>query len=1274
MFLLDPTTPGAPADLVFSASDLVAASECEYRTLRILDEKLGRSPKADFAPDEMQARAGKLGDVHEHKVLASLIERHGPWDAPRGTGVYCLDRGTPERDSLSDKASETAAALRAGADVVFQATFFDGEFLGYADFLVREEVAGASEEAVGISSAAAAVTRGSAADRYEVWDTKLARHAKVGALLQLAAYGDQLITLGVEPAPRVLLVLGNLERSTHSLADLLPVYRERRARFRTLTAAHRDAGAPVAWQQPGVGYCGRCDYCAEQVAGHRDLLMVAGMTSVQRKKLLADGVTTIDALAELPLHLATGSRRRLRDQARMQTGLEAADGSRTFTKEGQPHTVAYKVLADNALAGIPAPSDGDIFFDFEGDPLWQDPTGHWGLEYLFGVIEAPLPAEPPGQEPVFRPFWAHSRAGERQAFLDFLAYVEERRKQYPDMHVYHYAPYEKTALRNLSLNHVAGEDVVDSWLRDGLLVDLYATVRHSLRISEASYSIKKLEPLYMGDNLRSGDVKDAGASVVAYAAYCEARDAGPGTQAEAAAILASISDYNQYDCLSTLRLRDWLLQLRGDGAPGPGGAGATAAPAVTTTGGAGTAAGSQPPSDAAADSETSAGSEPSPEEASLRSFLDSIPEHREHTANEQAVAMVAAATGYHRRERKQFWWEHFDRLESEVDSWRDQRNVFIVEAAEVVSDWAPPTSRARTESRTLRLTGIMSEGSEFKAGSKWFRMFEDPLPEGLGEVDGGRTPRRTATVSSDAAGPLEGAATGPHEATMPPSRDGIFGTLVEAVEDHPEQPGRTVITITEKSTGKVPPYFQLPMALTDDRPIATDNIEAALAELARRVGSSLPDLPKHAGVDILRRAAPRLSGLPQLPVVGNDANGNADYVSAITRALEHLDRSYLAVQGPPGTGKTYVGSHVIARLVEAGWKVGVVAQSHAVVENMLCTAIEKAGVDRAVVAKKLSQPHGVPWTCVADEDVARLLDGDGGCLVGGTAWTMTGRHVPAGSLDLLVIDEAGQYSLANTLAVARSAKRLLLLGDPQQLPQVTQGSHPEPVDESALGWLSAGHATMPAELGYFLADSWRMHPELCRKVSVLSYDGRLESAPAASLRHLDGVTPGVDTVLVPHAGNTTSSAEEAAAIVGLAREHIGLKWTPGKDEPIRRLEAKDILVVAAYNAQVQTIRHALDQDGLSDARVGTVDKFQGQEAPVVLVSMACSAVAAAPRGAEFLLNRNRINVAVSRGQWRAVIVRSPELTNYMPSRPFALEELGAFLGLSPAEASRGELS
>lgn len=1234
MFLLDPANvdpasvdsasvdpgPGAPQDLVFSASDLVAASECEYRTLRILDEKLGRSPKAEFPDDVMQRRAGALGDKHEAKVLAGLIAQYGEWDAARGSGVYSIERGENSRGGLAAKQAETELALRAGADVVFQATFFDGEFLGYADFIVNEAAG------TGVPG------------RYEVWDTKLARHAKVGALLQLAAYGDQLMGMGLDPAPRVTLVLGavvdgDYVRSHHSLPDLLPVFRERRDRFRALTAAHREGGSAVQWQQPGVAYCGRCNYCAEQVQSHRDLLMVGGMTTLRRKKLIADGITTIDALADLPPGRASGSMVRLRDQARMQLGRDIPDGSRTFAKDGEDHTVTFKVLPENALATIPAPSPGDIFFDFEGDPLWQDPaTSQWGLEYLFGVVEAPVAktlvadgdatGAHAADKPVFRPFWAHSRNEERQAFLDFLAYVEERRARYPDMHVYHYAAYEKSALRNLSVRHLAGEEIVDDWLRDGLLVDLYATARHSLRISEPSYSIKKLEPLYMGDNLRSGDVKDAGASVVAYAGYCAARDDGDPTTA--AQILASISDYNEYDCLSTLRLRHWLLGLRPlqAGGPQPGGSsddGGRAAPSSS-------AVAAPPPLPEP---------EPTPEERRLKEYLAGLPDTRPWTNDERAIAMVAAAMGYHRRERKQFWWEHFDRTESEIDNWSDHRNVFVVDTAEVLTDWVLAKPGARMRTRTLKLTGTMSEGSDFKPATTWCRLYDSPVPDGLKDPLG-----------------------------SPAGRGFTFGTLVTAVADHPRVAGQSTLTIEERETGKVPAYPHIPVALTEDQPIRTASIEAALAELVQIVGASVPALPEHPGVDILRKVPPRFLSLPTPAAVEADSGGAADYVTAITASLLDLDRSYLAVQGPPGTGKTYVGSHVIARLVDAGWKIGVVGQSHAVVENMLGTAIETAGVDPARVAKKLAAPHPVLWHRTSDDDVAALLGSPGGCLVGGTAWTMTGRSVPAGSLDLLVIDEAGQFSLANTLAVARAAKRLLLLGDPQQLPQVTQGSHPEPVDESALGWLAAGHATLPTELGYFLADSWRMHPDLCRAVSVLSYEGKLEAAPAASLRSLAELPAGVDTVFVVHNGNTTSSAEEAAEVVRQAQRHIGLKWIPGGDKPARALTPEDILVVAAYNAQVQLIRQALQHAGLAGVRVGTVDKFQGQEAPVVLVSMACSAVAEAPRGAEFLLNRNRINVAVSRGQWRAVIIRSPGLTNYMPAKPAALEELGAFIGLS----------
>ena len=1209
MFLLD-SPAGGDAPLIFSASDLVTASECEYRTLRILDEKLGRTPRPGFAKDEMLKRAAALGDEFERKILHEYVAKYGEWETATGTGVKQVEGGQLTWAGLTAKREETLEALRIGADVVFQATFFDGTFVGFADFLVRQD-------------------DGS----YAVYDTKLARHAKVSALLQLAAYGDQLNKYGIPVSPITSLKLGDRSESQHPMSELLPVFRERRDNFLALVRAHRAQPTTVTWLQNGIGYCGRCDYCAEQVRSTGDLLLVNGMTGSQRRKLLAQGINTIHALADIPATAVKGPLVRLRDQARMQLDLEPNVKTVTASADtDHAHPVSYKVL--DTVSTLPAPSPGDIFFDFEGDPLWQDPvTERWGLEYLFGSIEASPPDAPSSLAEKFVPFWAHSRAEERQAFLNFVAYVEARRGVHADMHVYHYAPYEKSALRNLAILHgdKAAEDTVDSWLRTGLLVDLLDTVRQSVRISESSYSIKKLEPFYMPTG-RVGDVTSAGASVVAYADYCTARDAGlAGDSAEAAKaaeILASISAYNEYDCLSTLRLRNWLIEIK-------------AARVVPSW-----AEGSGKLLKAEDIKPLTSSYEPSAGELKLDAYIAGLQAHdasHKLTNDENAIAMVSAAASYHRREDKQFWWGHFDRLEKGPDSWAEERNMLVIQRVEELEDWAKATPRARTETRTLKLTGTATEGSDFRPGTSWFGMFDVPLPAGLGE---------------DSPSPLQ--------------RDGLFNITVEEDVSAPATSDLTTLVVQEKSTTKVPAYHQHPLALTPNKPIATKSIREALAELANTVGSNLPHLPTHPGIEILRKAKPRMASSGTLPsaVVPSDGLGvqQHDYIGAITVAVQDLDYSYLAVQGPPGTGKTHVGSHVIANLMKLGWKIGVVGQSHAVVENMLRAAISKAGVDPEKVGKKLAVPHEVPWHTTDEKQFGKLLGSEEGALIGGTAWTMTGANVPPGSLDLLVIDEAGQYSLANTLAVAQSAKRLLLLGDPQQLPQVTQGSHPAPVDESALGWLSAGHATLPAELGYFLADSWRMHAELCGAVSRLSYEGRLKSAPAAGERHLDGKDPGVETVFVQQAvgsekENKQSSPEEAAEVVAQIREHLDLPWTPGPGQDPRPLGQEDFLVVAAYNAQVHLVRGVLDSAGLPEVRVGTVDKFQGQEAPVVLITMACADPSAAPRGMEFLLNRNRINVAVSRGQWRAVIIRSPRLSNFMPATPAGMAELGAFIGL-----------
>jgi uncharacterized protein len=1153
MFLLDDV-------IVYSASDLAKAASCEFATLRALDARLGRAERIS-ASDPMLERAAELGDLHEHKVLDL-------YRADFGEGVVEIsDQHSYDEPTLISKREETLAVLRGGADVVFQGSFFDGRFHGRSDFLVR---------------------RGEA---YAVYDTKLARHAKISALLQLAAYADQLERGGITVHPQVGLILGDGEESLHDVRDLLPVYRERRERLQTILDEHQGEPGPVAWNDPRYTACGRCADCAAEVAGHRDLLLVAGMRVSQRKELREVGIETIEDLAVFTGSvegMPASTLMRLRAQARMQV----AQDQRPILTNGQPEVWA-EVFARPALEALPLPDKGDIFFDFEGDPLWaENGSPDWGLEYLFGVVE--------GDSEVFVSFWAHDRAEEKQALIDFLGYVAARRSAYPGMHIYHYASYEKTALLRLAGRHGVGEEQIDDLLRHGVLVDLYSTVKQSILVSQPSYSIKKLEPLYMGDELRAGEVKDAAASVVEYAHACALRDAGKDT--DYAAVLESIGDYNHYDCLSTLRLRDWLRAR-------------AIAEGITW---------SAPTSSSAETSDDDAEAEPDLLEGDLLELAGDAP-RGERTADEQAFAMLGAALGYHRREAKPFWWAHFDRLTQPVDEWAGTRDVFFVDTVDVDEDWSR-TGRQKLWRRTLRLTGEWGTGSTAGTGEVHVA-YDAPVPIGLAVPAGA-----------------------------------VRGTLGGDIEElDVDEHGRDVVVVVEKRPADVDPFDDAPLAITPGPPPRTTSLEAALRHLGESVREN--GFEPQPGLDVLRRVLPRTTGA--LPVVGDGENAT---IEAITAAVIAIESSYLAVQGPPGTGKTHVGARVVKALVERGWRIGVVAQSHAVVDHFL-DAVVKAGLPGDRVGKKTKSPDPQLWRVLPEDKYDVFLDEHeaDGCVIGGTAWDFTNlNRVERGILDLVVIDEAGQFSLANTLAVSTAATRLMLLGDPQQLPQVSQGSHPEPVDHSALGWLMDGEPTLPSELGYFLERTWRMHPSLTRRVSRLAYDDRLVSQETVTgARRLDGLEPGLHVVRVDHAGNSVLSVEEAHEVVEQVRRLLGSTWLdPQEKRGERPLEEGDVLVVAAYNAQVVAIRGELADEGLSDVRVGTVDKFQGQEAPVVIVSMAASSSEDVPRGMEFLLSRNRVNVAVSRGKWAAIVIRSPRLTDYLPATPEGLADLGAFIGLT----------
>jgi uncharacterized protein len=1180
MYLLDGTTP------ITSASDLTAASKCEFAFLRSIDAKLGRV-EATVEDDPMYARSSQLGDEHELRVLEQYRTEFG--DAVRE-----FDRpDVRDRAAMEQAHRDTIQAFRDGAPLVFQAVFFDGSFVGFADFIIRMP---ATEDKPA---------------RYRVQDTKLARSPKVTALLQLAAYVEQLTNAGIPVDDEVDVILGDGTVSTHLVADILPVYRRRRERLVRIVQERLDDTEAVQWDDPRYTIDGRCADCEREIQERRDVLLVARMRLTQRERLRAAGVTTINDLAvrtEPVEGIAAATLEGLREQAELQ--LQApVDG-------GVP---PVRLINTDPIAHLPVPDAGDIFFDFEGDPLYTEGSaGHpvgtrWGLDYLFGLVDV---------DERFTAWWAHDFAAERAALRGFLDWVAERRARFPGMHIYHYAAYERTHLLALAARHGTGEEEVDQLLRDGVLVDLYPVVRASVRVGSRSYSIKKLEPLYMGDEHRESDVKDGAASIEAYAHARElSASPDPADRAQGEAELAEIGDYNRYDCVSTIRLRDYLISLAREVGVEPG------QPLPT------------------------AGEPQAPEPSPLHDELSRLagdPLDPERDVDHAALALAAAAIDYHRREQKVFWQEHFNRLVAPLDEWADVRDVFVVDTAEVVRDWYREGNQ-RTDRRVLRLQGTLAPGSSLKPGSELNALYAYPAPfTNPGASQGARSWTGVSVQSNDEEG---------------------------------------TIVIVENLRGGRDPYDDVPVALTPGAPPRAGAQATAIEHWGQRIVDAITasgaaveaaTWPADPVVDILRRMPPRtLSGRALPHSLGED--GVPRTVPDVVAALLDLDRSYVAVQGPPGTGKTYVATHVIAELVrERRWAVGVVAQSHAAVENLL-SGLVRNGLAPSLVAKALSASVGAddadrPFTVLPKNGhsafAAERVAAGTGYVMGGTAWDFSNTdRFAREQLDLLVVEEAGQFSLAPTIAASVAARNLLLLGDPQQLPQVTQGIHPEPIDTSALGFVADGEDVLPHHLGYFLAQSWRMDPAITAAVSDLSYAGQLHSAPATHARRLDGLAPGVHVVPVEHEGNATHSPEEAEAVVGIVRQALGLEWTdPGTivdGAPLDRhpLAQSDIIVVCPYNAHVGEVHEALRRAGLPDVRVGTVDKFQGQEAVVAILSLAASSPAEVPRGMSFLLMKNRLNVAISRAKWAAFLVYSPELTEYLPHTPATLTELSAFLRL-----------
>jgi predicted RecB family nuclease len=462
-----------------------------------------------------------------------------------------------------------------------------------------------------------------------------------------------------------------------------------------------------------------------------------------------------------------------------------------------------------------------------------------------------------------------------------------------------------------------------------------------------------------------------------------------------------------------------------------------------------------------------------------------------------------------------------------------------------------------------------------------------------------------------------------HDPNLP---DGpVYAGSTEALDDE----RGTLVLYRSKNVREHP----LPQSLIPGGPLPTKAQRAALRRLAESIVDGTNRYP--ALEAILRRDLPRIAGhaagdpLPQ------------DDLEAAKRLAVGLDGSYLVVQGPPGSGKTYTGARLIVELIGRGRRVGVSATSHKSIENLL-REVEKVALAAGVRFRGFKKGGGDyegPFVHSSGKD-ADFEEPEDVLLLAGTAWLFAKRSME-GVVDTLVIDEAGQVSLADALAIGTCARNLILLGDPQQLAQVSQGRHPEGAELSVLEHLLAGEDTIPPEHGLFLGETWRMHPKITEFVSQTSYAGRLHSAKQCARQRVEspGLSgAGLRYLPVEHPGNRGQSPEEAERIAHEIELLVQGRFVDCRGDE-RPLTYKDILVVAPYNAQVRCLRTKLP----AAVRVGTVDKFQGQEAPVVFFSMATSSGEDLPRNLEFLFSRNRLNVAISRAQALAVLVCSPRL-------------------------------
>ena len=1082
---------GSDGALQLYASDLQRFSACKHITH--LDLRKAHGEDLEVTPDSEDLKLlSELGNQHELNYLNILKDE--------GKTIVSIVQGP-------NAVEETVAALCKGVDVIYQGALQGQNWHGYVDFLERIE----TPSSLGNYS-------------YEVVDTKLKRVPDPKHILQLVVYSDLLGDIqGLQPE-YAHLQLGRGDRSTHRLAEYADYVRQLRERLTQFV------GSP---KETSPRRCAQCDLCRwrnrcnAQWEKDDSLYMVAGIREQQVVRLENAGIKTMAALAKVRKHskvpkMAPETFQNLHTQAHLQVARR---------KGSEPVTVLRPHVNGKGFDLLPEPAPGDLFYDIEGNPHYRE-NAEEGLEYLHGVW----------YRDQFKAFWAHNHSEEEQRLRDLFKFFQQQIERYPGAHIYHYAPYEMTALRRLTIKYSFGEEILDGWQREKRFVDLYAVVRGGIFTSEENYSLKSLEVFYMES--RTGSVTTAAGSIIAYNNWRLKRDAGDPAAAED---LRELEHYNQVDCESTEKLRDWLLSLR--------------------TG----LVESEPAELGYAQTERSL------EQAQV---IEDFKEEVQGSALFPRLKKALISLGlFHYREKKPQAWAVFD---------------------------ASTKSSEELIDNTDCLAGLQARGISY------------PVPAGRSAERRYSFPPQFTKLSAPASACIA-------------LEDG--GRKTVQIHELDAKKRRLRLRIGKASANHLKGSLDLLPAFA----IHTAVIEKALRGLIQRICSG--EIPP-AVRDLLERNAPNLQDPAVLRV---DARPS---VTRMQQAVRGMRTTVLTVQGPPGTGKTYVSARAILSLVQQGYRVAVSSNSHEAIRNVLIGCVkafrEDPSLPTADIVHKVSSrtpktDHAGIQVTTRNDD-SNLLYAD---IVGGTAWLFC-REEMAGEFDYLFIDEAGQVSLANLLGMSVCARNIVMIGDPCQLPQVIQASHPEPANLSCLEWMLGTSGLVKPEKGIFLGETWRMHPKLCRYISGQFYEGRVHPNPATGYQAIHASPlPKAGAYLVPVAHTEPRMQhceEEGQAIKAVIKRLLKGSWTD-RDQKNKPIKSEDIIVVAPFNAQVNMLRDVLPDE----IRVGTVDKFQGQEAAVALVSMTSTSAEDTPRGMEFLLSRNRINVALSRGKALSLVFASPRL-------------------------------